>query len=146
MEQVFHNNELYRKPFQDPMGNDAHRGLENFLKKFHQPAVPTHTIITDPEYYIMLWFHNANGNLIYCPYVPVENMDETQYVNRLTPKLNLGKINKSFRAANGGIQSGAYRTSGWESDNSGRSLHGADEEPTYLNPKCIDLTPFVREA
>lgn len=55
--------------FQDPMGNDAHMGLERFLDKFHQPGVPQYTIITDPDYYVFLWFHNANGELIDCPYV-----------------------------------------------------------------------------
>ena len=50
------------------MGNDSHQGLERFLEKFHQPSVPSHTIITDPEYYVFLWFHDALGNLIYCPY------------------------------------------------------------------------------
>ena len=43
------------------MGDDAHEGLSNFLQKFHDPTIPSHTIITDPEYYVFLWFHNANG-------------------------------------------------------------------------------------
>lgn len=50
------------------MGDDAHQGLERFLDKFHQPGVPAYTIITDPEYYVFLWFHDAIGNLITCPY------------------------------------------------------------------------------
>lgn len=63
--------------FQDPMGNDAHQGLERFLDKFHQPTIPTHTIITDPEYYVFLWFHNAIGNIIWNPYT------DTGYKTRL---------------------------------------------------------------
>lgn len=55
---------MTKNPYQDPMGDDAHQGLERWLDKFHQPAVPNYTIITDPEYYVFLWFHNAVGNLI----------------------------------------------------------------------------------
>jgi len=50
------------------MGGDAHQGLERWLNKFHQPTVPSHTIITDPEFFVFLWFHDAKGNLIKCPY------------------------------------------------------------------------------
>lgn len=55
-------------PYQDPLGKDAHRGLERFMQKFHQPGVPSHTIITDPDYYVFLWFTNAAGSVIQCPY------------------------------------------------------------------------------
>ena len=68
MEKAFLQDRLTKNPFQDPMGNDAHQGLERWLDKFHQPTVPNYTIITDPEYYVFLWFHNAVGNLIECPY------------------------------------------------------------------------------
>ena len=71
-EPLFHRDELVLNPHQDPMGNDAHQGLERFLKKLHQPGVPSHTIITDPDFYVFLWFHDANGRLIDCPYVTKE--------------------------------------------------------------------------
>ena len=64
------------------MGMDAHRGLERWLDTFHQPGVPSHTIITDPEYFVFLWFHDANGNLIHCPYIPYPN-DKESYERRL---------------------------------------------------------------
>lgn len=69
MEKAFLQDRLTKNPYQDPMGNDAHQGLERWLDKFHQPTVPNYTIITDPEYYVFLWFHNAVGNLIQCPYL-----------------------------------------------------------------------------
>ena len=69
MENAFLQDRLTKNPYQDPMGYDAHQGLERWLDKFHQPTVPNYTIITDPEYYVFLWFHNAVGNLIQCPYV-----------------------------------------------------------------------------
>lgn len=75
---------MTKNPYQDPMGDDAHQGLERWLDKFHQPTVPNYTIITDPEYYVFLWFHNAIGNLIECPYASFENW---------TPKLDKSAIN-----------------------------------------------------
>lgn len=108
-------------PFQDPMGNDAHDGLEKFLDKFHQPGVPSHTIITDPEYYVFLWFHNAVGELIDCPYTNGQN-----YVSRLHQNnVNFDSVNSSFQTHTG-IQSGTTDTS--------------------LVKECLDLTPFVREV
>lgn len=68
MENAFNADRMRLNPYQDPMGKDAHQGLERFLNKFHKPGVPSHTIITDPEYFVHLWFHNAIGNLIECPY------------------------------------------------------------------------------
>ena len=68
MEKTFLDTKLTNNGFQDPMGNDAHSGLERWLDRFHQPSVPSHTIITDPDFYVFLWFHNANGRLIKCPY------------------------------------------------------------------------------
>lgn len=104
------------------MGNDVHQGLERFLDKFHQPAVPNYTIITDPEYYVFLWFHDALGNLIECPYAGWAYW---------MPKLEKSAIDYSaanwcFFRGTGGIQSGT--------------------DDTSLPDKCIDLTPFVREA
>lgn len=69
MENKFHENDLVLNPYQDPMGDDAHSGLERFLDTFHKPGDPVHTIITDPEYFVFLWFHDALGNLIRCPYL-----------------------------------------------------------------------------
>ncbi len=69
---------------------------------------------------MFLWFHDAIGNLIYCPY--------TQY----DYKTRLEESAVDFYKANwnlwgeGGIQSGT--------------------DDTSLPTKCIDLTPFVREA
>lgn len=103
------------------MGKDAHQGLENFLNKFHQPTVPQFTIITDPEYFVFLWFHNANGELIDCPYV------SDQYI----PKLSSTSIN--FDDVNKGPFHHPYGIQG-------------NVESGLLDEKCIDLTPFVREA
>lgn len=102
------------------MGNDAHQGLERWLDKFHQPGVPNYTIITDPEYYVFLWFHNSIGNLIQCPYT---DGGWLPLLEKSAP--NYEGINWQLQGK-GGIQSGT--------DN------------TKLDPKCIDLTPFVRQA
>lgn len=88
MEKTFLEDKLVKNPYQDPMGNDAHQGLERFLDAFHQPGVPSHTIITDPEYYVFLWFHDALGNLIQCP-----------YLGGYTPKLKESSVD--FNKANG---------------------------------------------
>ncbi len=114
---------MVKNPFQDVCGNDAHQGLERWLDKFHQPTVPNYTIITDPEYYVFLWFHNAVGNLIRCPYL------EAGYVSKLDkgedgPAIDYSKINSTIGAT--GIQSGT--------------------DDTSLPPECVDLTPFVRQA
>ena len=105
-------------PFQDPMGNDAHQGLERWLDKFHQPTVPNYTIITDPEYYVFLWFHNAVGNLIRCPYVE----------SGWKPKLEQSAVN--------------YAATNWRIWGEGGIQSGTDD--TSLPYECIDLTPFVR--
>ena len=123
MEKAFLEKRMTDDAFQDPCGNDAHQGLERFLDKFHQPTVPSHTIITDPEYYVFLWFHNANGNLIYCPYTA---WDQEDYKPRLKESyVEFSTVNRKFHNQYG-IQSGT-------------------EDPT-LHEKCVDLTPFVREA
>jgi len=62
--------------------------LERFLDKFHQPGIPAYTIITDPEYYVFLWFHDANGNIIKCPY----------FIKEYVPKLHESSVN--FENAN----------------------------------------------
>lgn len=95
MENTFLEKKLTDNANQDPMGNDAHQGLERFLDKFHQPGVPSHTIITDPEYFVFLWFHDANGKLIDCP-----------YISDYTPKLSSTSVkfstaNKSFNDGQG---------------------------------------------
>ena len=91
-----------------------------FLDKFHQPGVPSHTIITDPEYYVFLWFHNALGDLIDCPYTDGGN----GYVPRLaSTSVDFDNVNKSFYDKKG-IQS------------------GVDDQS--LPSKCFDMTPFVR--
>lgn len=119
-EKAFHTPQMTLNGFHDPMGNDAHQGLELFLDKFHQPGVPSHTIITDPEYYVFLWFHNALGDLIDCPYTDGGN----GYVPRLaSTSVDFDNVNKSFYDKKG-IQS------------------GVDDQS--LPSKCFDLTPFVR--
>ena len=119
-EKAFHTPQMTLNGFQDPMGNDAHQGLELFLDKFHQPGVPSHTIITDPEYYVFLWFHNALGELIDCPYTD----GGKHYVPRLSStSVDFDNVNKSFYDKKG-IQS------------------GVDDQS--LPSKCFDLTPFVR--
>ena len=119
-EKAFHTPQMTLNGFQDPCGNDAHQGLELFLDKFHQPGVPSHTIITDPEYYVFLWFHNALGDLIDCPYTDGGN----GYVPRLaSTSVDFDNVNKSFYDKKG-IQS------------------GVDDQS--LPSKCFDLTPFVR--
>ena len=95
--------------------------MKKFLDKFHQPGKPSYTIITDPEYYVFLWFHDALGNLIKCPYL----------IDEYTPKLKdsyveFGAVNRNYWGDEGGIQSGS--------------------EDVSLDDKCLDLTPFVREA
>ena len=50
MEKVFTDKRLTTNPFQDALGKDAHQGLQRFLDKFHQPGVPSHTLITDAEF------------------------------------------------------------------------------------------------
>ena len=94
--------------------------MERFLDKFHQPSIPSHTIITDPEYFVFLWFHNANGQLIRCPYL------EAVYENAPLKRSSVDflKVNASFDD-HVGIQGGT--------------------ENTYLSGKCFDLTPFVRQ-
>ena len=119
-DKAFHTPQMTLNGFQDPCGNDAHQGLELFLDKFHQPGVPSHTIITDPEYYVFLWFHNALGDLIDCPYTDGGN----GYVPRLaSTSVDFDNVNKSFYDKKG-IQS------------------GVDDQS--LPSKCFDLTPFVR--
>ena len=119
-EKAFHTPQMTLNGFQDPCGNDAHQGLELFLDKFHQPGVPSHTIITDPEYYVFLWFHNALGDLIDCPYTDGGN----GYVPRLaSTSVDFDNVNKSFYDKKG-IQS------------------GVDDQS--LPSKCFDMTPFVR--
>ena len=119
-EKAFHTPQMTLNGFQDPCGNDAHQGLELFLNKFHQPGVPSHTIITDPEYYVFLWFHNALGDLIDCPYTDGGN----GYVPRLaSTSVDFDNVNKSFYDKKG-IQS------------------GVDDQS--LPSKCFDMTPFVR--
>ena len=121
MEKAFLDDKITLNPYQDPMGNDAHQGLERFLDKFHQPGIPSHTIITDAEYYVFLWFHDANGNLIRCPYLLSE------YTTRLkASSVNFGSANSNFWSRHGGIQSGS--------------------DITDLSDKCLDLTPFVRSV
>ena len=93
--------------------------MERWLDKFHQPTVPAYTIITDPEYYVFLWFHDAQGNLIWSPYG-----SKGDY----TPKLSKSSV--EFKTANKGIGEGTGIQSG--TDN------------VDLPPMCVDLTPFVR--
>ena len=101
------------------MGDDAHEGLKHWLDKFHQPTVPGYTIITDPEYFVFLWFHDANGRLINCPYTKGK-----KYVPRLkSTSVDFDSVNSAFNDQVG-IQSGNQN----------------------LPEQCIDLTPFVREA
>ena len=100
MEKAFLQDRLTKNPFQDPLGDDAHQGLERFLDKFHQPGVPGYTLITDPEDYVFLWFHDAQGNLIKCPYL------ESEYVTFLAQKapaskLDFGELNKNFASGTG---------------------------------------------
>jgi len=123
MEKTFNDSRMVNNGFQDPMGNDTHDGLEKFLDKFHQPAVPSYTIITDPDYYVFLWFHNAVGNLIECPYVSKEYKPKL-----ISTSVDFATANRPqfFRPV--GIQSGL--------------VNGEETLPE----KCIDLTPFVREA
>lgn len=118
-EPKFNDTEMTLNSFQDPMGRDSHSGLERFLSKFHQPTVPSHTIITDPEYSVYLWFHDANGKLIDCPYT---NGGYTPVLKWLDVK----SINSSFI--------GKY------------SILGGGEYASDLPEKCLDLTPFVHEA
>lgn len=91
MEKTFNDSRMVNNGFQDPMGNDAHSGLERWLDKFHQPTVPSHTIITDPEYFVFLFFHDANGNLINCPYT------NAGYVTRLNESsVDFDKVNWKY--------------------------------------------------
>lgn len=131
MEKMFNQTDLVTNPFQDPMGNDTHRGLERFLDKFHQPGIPAYTLSTDPDYYVFLWFHNANGNLISCPYIHPDG-----YKNFLFPNWDFFHANKDFASYWGGIHGGAYQD--------GKTA--VVERQMNLDPKCVDLTPFVREA
>lgn len=121
-ENTFNDPRILTNPYQDPMGVDAQQGLERFLDKFHQPGVPSHTIITDPEYFVFLWFHNAVGNLIDCPYT---SGSYTPSLNGVPGGSSFDQVNKSFQ------------------DGQGIQGNGTD---TTLPPKCFDLTPFVREA
>ena len=89
--------------------------------------MPNYTIITDPEYYVFLWFHNAVGNLIECPYLLdgyVSKLDKGKEKNS-PPAIQYAKLNSPFKGK-GGIQSGT--------------------DDTSLPEKCVDLTPFVRQA
>ena len=71
------------------MGDDLHSGLEWWLDEFHKPGVPGSTIITDPEYFVFLWFYDAIGNVIECPY------QSSNYKTRLASSApDFGKANK----------------------------------------------------
>ena len=119
MEKEFTKESLIKNPFQDRLGTEQQLGLERFLDKFHQPGIPSHTIITDPEYSVYLWFHNAIGNLIDCPYVT------GNYETRLhETSVVFDSVNAPFGSRQG--------------------IEGVPD--ATLRPKCIDLTPFVREA
>ena len=125
-ELAFHNNgQMNLNPYQDPMGKDAHQGLERFMQKFHQPGVPSHTIITDPDYYVFLWFHNAIGSPIECPYTKGGN-----YVPKL--RLEMSK-DFSFDNINAKFEDGI-------------GINGNGQDSPQLPSKCLDLTPFVRQA
>ncbi len=80
------------------MGNDAHDGLRKFLDKFHQPGKPSHTIITDPEYYVFLWFHDSMGSLIRCPYL----LDEWK-PQLASAYVDFRAVNSNFAPEEGGI-------------------------------------------
>lgn len=95
--------------------------MRKFLDKFHQPGKPSYTIITDPEYYVFLWFHDALGSVIKCPYLIEEYKPKLS-----TAYVEFSKVNRNYWADEGGIQSGT--------DN------------PVLDDNCLDLTPFVREA
>lgn len=82
--------------------------------------MPNYTIITDPEYYVFLWFHDALGNLIECPYVD----------GSWTPKLEKSAVD--------------YGATNWPLWGEGGIQSGTDD--TSLPWQCIDLTPFVREG
>lgn len=125
-ELAFHNNDkLNLNPYGDPLGRDAHQGLERFMQKFHQPGVPSHTIITDPDYYVFLWFHNAIGSLIECPYTKGGN-----YVPKMRSEMHK---DFSFDAINAKFEDGI-------------GINGNGQDNPQLPSKCLDLTPFVRDA
>lgn len=97
------------------MGNDSFQGLERFMSKMHQPGQPSHTIITDPEFFVFLWFHDANGTLIQCPYL-------ANLPGKLKNRPDFSSVNKAFGAKDG--------------------IQGGTKDPT-LPEYCLDLTPFV---
>lgn len=69
--------------------------------------MPNYTIITDPEYYVFLWFHNSIGNLIQCPYLLdgyVSKLDKGKEKDE-PPAIDYAKLNSPFKGK-GGIQSG----------------------------------------
>jgi len=119
-ELMFHNENMTMNPYQDPMGWDLHDGLTKFLDKFHQPTVPGHTLITDPDFQVFLWFHDAMGNLIHCPYTTSGYQPKMS-----TAYVDFGKANPKF--------------------NDGVPIAGGSSNDT-LDSRCIDLTPFVQEG
>ena len=97
MESLFSDCRITDNGFQDPLGNDAHLGLERFIEAFHKPACPAYTIITDPDYYVFLWFHDANGKLIYCPYLGKEkNLSDNGFNNKVFSSYYYKESNASF--------------------------------------------------
>lgn len=68
---------------------------------------------------MFLWFHNAIGNLIDCPYIKggwKPRLEQTS--------IDFASVNAPYKGP--GIQSGT--------------------DDTNLPLKCVDLTPFVRQA